>query len=141
VRGSFATIRAALRHFVPQQYGRAIAVSSNFGSVGVAGFATYCMAKAAINNMARSLAVEFGPYGITVNALCPGSTKTSMSAPAHRDPDIAAAFRAATPLALENDDYQAEPDDIAGAAAFLASDDARFLTGEALIVDGGWNAR
>ena len=140
ILGTFVALQTAMRTFVDQGHGRAIVVSSNFGRVGVRGFAAYCMAKAAMTNLTRALAVEFGSYGITVNTLSPGSTKTQMSAPAHSDPTLAAAFRAATPLVLPGNEYQAEPVYIAHAAVFLASDESRFMTGADLVVDGGWNA-
>jgi len=141
VRGIFACVRAALRYFVPAGYGKVVAVSSNFGMVGLAGLASYCAAKAAVINMVRALAVEYGKSGVNINVLCPGSTKTELSAPLHRVKEVSDSFRAATPLRIRKDDYQAEPQDIADAALFLACDESRFVTGSALIVDGGWNAR
>lgn len=140
VRGIFACVRAALRYFVPAGYGKVVAVSSNFGTVGLPGLAAYCAAKAAAINMIRALAAEYGKNGININALCPGSTKTELSAPLHRIKEIRDSFRAATPLRIRDDAYQAEPEDIADAALFLASDESRFVTGSALIVDGGWTA-
>lgn len=140
VRGIFSCVQAALYHFVPARYGKVVAVSSNFGMVGVAGLASYCTAKAAVINMIRALAVEYGSSGVNINALCPGSTKTALAAPLHEVKDISDKFRAATPLRIRNDDYQAMPDDIADAALFLASDECRFVTGSALVVDGGWSA-
>jgi len=140
VRGIFSCVQAALRHFVPARYGKVVAVSSNFGMVGVAGLASYCTAKAAVINMIRALAVEYGSSGVNINVLCPGSTKTALAAPLHRIKEISDKFRAATPLRIRHDDYQAEPVDIADAALFLASDESRFVTGSALVVDGGWSA-
>ena len=140
VRGFFVCARAGLRHLVPKGSGRIIAVSSNFANVGVAGMASYCASKGAINSLVRALAVEYGPSGVTVNALCPGSTKTSMSAPFHAQKPVEAAFRAMTPLRLTGDAYQAEAEDIAHAAVYLASDESRFMTGSELTIDGGWSA-
>ncbi len=140
VRAIFACVRAALRHFVPAGYGKVVAVSSNFGTVGLPGLAAYCGAKAAAINMIRALAAEYGKNGININVLCPGSTKTELSAPLHRIKEMGDSFRAATPLRIRDDAYQAEPEDIADAALFLASDESRFVTGSALIVDGGWTA-
>lgn len=140
VTGFLACARTALRHFAPRRRGRVIAVSSNFGNVGFAGMASYCASKGALNSLVRALAVEFGPMGITVNALCPGSTKTTMSAPFHAQKPVEAAFRAMTPLRLQGDNYQADPEDIAEAAVFMASDESRFMTGAEITVDGGWSA-
>ena len=72
MRGAFLCARAALKHFVPKRYGKIVLVSSNFGLVGVAGFAAYCSAKAAVIGLVRALAVEFGPSGVNINALLPG---------------------------------------------------------------------
>ena len=140
VRALFACARAALRYFVPAAYGKVVAISSNFGTVGLPQLAAYCGAKAAAINMIRALAAEYGKSGVNINVLCPGSTKTELSAPLHRIKEIRESFQAATPLRIRDNAYQAEPEDIADAALFLASDESRFVTGSALIVDGGWTA-
>jgi NAD(P)-dependent dehydrogenase (short-subunit alcohol dehydrogenase family) len=140
VRAIFSCAQAALRHFVPARYGKIVAVSSNFGMVGVSGLASYCTAKAAVINMIRALAVEYGASGVNINVLCPGSTKTALAEPLHKIKEISDKFRAATPLRIRNDDYQAMPVDIADAALFLASDESRFMTGAAMVIDGGWSA-
>ncbi|MBB2943364.1 NAD(P)-dependent dehydrogenase (short-subunit alcohol dehydrogenase family) [Actinoplanes lutulentus] len=140
--GTFVAVRTALRTFAAQKSGRAVLVSSNFDRVGVNGFAAYCMAKAGITNLAKALAVEYGAYGVTVNVLSPGSTNTDMSSAVRANPGLQAAFRAATPLVFPDDEtrIQAEPVDIAHAAVFLASDEARFMTGADIVIDGGWTA-
>lgn len=140
VRGIFACARAALRHFVPRGSGKVVAVSSIFGRVGVGEMAAYCASKAAAINLIRSLAVEHAATGVTLNVLCPGSTRTQMAAQYHVFPEVEADFRAKTPLRLPGDQYQADARDIAHAALFLSTDESRFMTGAELIVDGGWTA-
>ena len=140
VRGAFLCARAALRHFVPKQHGKIVLVSSNFGLVGVAGLAAYCSAKAAVIGLVRALAVEYGPSGVNVNALLPGATHTASSDPFREDPAINEIWRRMTPLRLPGDAFVADADDVASAAVFLASDESRAMTGQGLVVDGGWTA-
>jgi NAD(P)-dependent dehydrogenase (short-subunit alcohol dehydrogenase family) len=140
VRGAFLCSREALKHFVPKGYGKVVLVSSNFGLVGVAGFAAYCAAKAAVIGLVRALAVEYGSSGVNVNALLPGATHTASSDPFREDPAIDEIWRRMTPLRLPGDQFVADADDVAGAAVFLASDDSRAMTGSTLVVDGGWTA-
>jgi NAD(P)-dependent dehydrogenase (short-subunit alcohol dehydrogenase family) len=140
VRGAFLCAREALKHFVPKRYGKLVLVSSNFGLVGVSGFAAYCAAKAAVIGLVRALAVEFGPSGVNVNALLPGATHTASSDPFRENPAIDEIWRRMTPLRMPGDQFVADADDVAGAAVFLASDESRAMTGHALVVDGGWTA-
>jgi NAD(P)-dependent dehydrogenase (short-subunit alcohol dehydrogenase family) len=140
VRGTFLCVQRALKQFLPCGYGKVVTVSSNFGHVGVSGHAAYCASKAAVVGLTRALAVEYGPFGININCLCPGATKTAMNAHTRADPTIQARWRNMTPLRMEGDAYVAEPADIANAALFLASDASRFMHGACLIVDGGWMA-
>lgn len=140
VRGAFLCSQAALRHFVPKRYGKVVLVSSNFGLVGVAGFAAYCSAKAAVIGLVRALAVEYGPSGVNVNALLPGATHTASSDPFRENPAIDEIWRRMTPLRLPDDQFVADAEDVANAALFLASDESRAMTGAGLVVDGGWTA-
>jgi NAD(P)-dependent dehydrogenase (short-subunit alcohol dehydrogenase family) len=140
VRGTFVCVKHALEYLVPARYGKIITVSSNFGHVGVAGLATYCASKAAVIGLTRALAIEFGPHGINVNCLCPGATKTAINTHTRADPAVQELWKRMTPLRMENDEYIAEPTDIAHAALFLASDASRFMHGACLTVDGGWVA-
>lgn len=140
-RGVFACNQAALRTFVSRRGGKIVNIASNFGFVGVEGMAVYCSVKAAVLNLTRSLAVEFGRYGINVNALCPGLTATALNAELRGDPAMHELFERETPLRMgESGAIAAEPRDMAEAALFLASDRARFATGTCLVVDGGWIA-
>lgn len=140
VRGAFLCAREALKHFVPKRYGKVVLVSSNFGLVGVAGFAAYCAAKAAVIGLVRALAVEYGPSGVNVNALLPGATHTASSDPFRENPAIDEIWRRMTPLRLPGEQFVADAEDVANAALFLASDDSRAMTGHGLVVDGGWTA-
>ena len=140
VRGTFLCAQAALRHMAEARYGKLIMIASNFGLVGVPELTAYCAGKAAVIGMARSLAGEFGPLGINVNALCPGATKTAINVHFRSDENLQAGWRRMTPLRMGGEEYLAEPGDIANAALYLASDEARFMTGATLVVDGGWIA-
>lgn len=115
---------------------RIINISSVFGLVGFRGSSSYAAAKAGVIALTRSMAVDYAKDRITVNAIAPGLILTEMS---QRNLDTKPWFRQvmydATPLRR-----MGQPDDIAGAALFLASDDASFVTGHVLTVDGGWSA-
>jgi glucose 1-dehydrogenase len=93
----------------------------------------YSSSKAAIEHLTRALAVELAPHGIRVNAVCPGLVRTRFTERALADPETRDWLLARIPLRRPG-----EPEDVAAAAAFLASDDAAYMTGTALVVDGGW---
>jgi NAD(P)-dependent dehydrogenase (short-subunit alcohol dehydrogenase family) len=93
----------------------------------------YGASKAAIEQLTRALAVELAPRSIRVNALCPGLIRTKFTEEALADPEVSSWLLEHIPLGRPG-----EPEDVAGAAAFLASDDAAYVTGTSLVVDGGW---
>lgn len=140
VRGVFLCAQEALRYMVPRRYGKLILVASNFGLVGVDGLAVYCASKAAVIGLSKALAVEYGASGVNVNALCPGATKTSINSDVRAIRDTQLEWQRITPLRMADGEYLAEPNDIADAALFLASEESRFMTGATLVVDGGWIA-
>lgn len=140
VRGTFLAIQQSLRVMVPQGSGTIIPVASNFGQVGVAGMTAYCASKAAVIGMVRAVAVEVGQHGVTINALCPGATKTQINAGYRADPATQELWQRMTPLRMDDGEYIAETSDMAAAATYLASDESRFMTGSQLTVDGGWVA-
>jgi NAD(P)-dependent dehydrogenase (short-subunit alcohol dehydrogenase family) len=92
----------------------------------------YAVSKTALIGLARSLAVEWGPRGITVNCVAPGIVKTDFARALWDNPKTLAAFNARTPLARIGD-----PDEIAGAAVFLASRAGAYMTGQTIVIDGG----
>ncbi|UOQ56447.1 3-oxoacyl-ACP reductase FabG [Leucobacter allii] len=136
LRGAFLLSRAVQQHMVAQRSGRIVNLSS-IAAGGNRGQANYSAAKAGLEGFTRTLAIELGPFGITANTIGPGYISTAMTdATAVRlgaDPE---AYRAQTaeitPLRRVG-----TPEDVAAAVAFLAGDDAAFITGQVLYVDGG----
>ena len=132
LRALFLTTRAAIPHLKRSPHGRIIHISSVNYRGGGAG-PVYAPTKAAVVNLARDTAVELGPLGITVNAVCPGFIETANQD--YLTPEQIEEGRRRTLLPRFG-----TPRDIARACVFLASDDASWITGSALVVDGGWMA-
>ncbi|MCK8615521.1 SDR family NAD(P)-dependent oxidoreductase [Gordonia sp. C13] len=132
VDGTFYCSRAALRYMEKQGSGKIVNVTSVSGSRGNAGFAAYCAAKGALNNLTRQLGVDYAARGINVNAVAPGFTETEMTA--MYDQDIRRALESQTP-----NGRWAEAQHIADAALLLASPMASHMCGEIITVDGGWS--
>lgn len=133
--GPFRTFRAALPHMVEAGWGRLLATSSIAGAYqGWSRHAHYTTAKAGLVGLVRSLAVEFGPHGITANAVAPGVIETPQSLDPVNSlgPDGVRDFAARVPVGRNG-----YPADIAHAFLFLASEEASFVTGQVLLVDGG----
>ena len=123
------------REFVPamraQKSGRIISLASGIGHYGMRQFAHYAASKAAVMGFVKSLAREVGPDGITVNAICPGSANTAMPRQHRSEEEVMARLRS-TPLP-----HVLEPEDIAGAILFLASDAAAYITGQSYDINCG----
>lgn len=113
--------------------GTIVNVSSVAGLVGNGGYVTYCASKGAVRLLTYALAHRLGPEGVRVNAIHPGGVETAMLEDAHFDAEASEAFARSIPQRRMGD-----PEDIAGAALFLASDLASYVTGESLVVDGGY---
>lgn len=128
--GTAATIRAAAAGMLERGIGSIVAITSIVGDHGNAGQANYAASKAGIMGLVATLAKEFGPQGVRINALAPGFIRTRLTDVL--DEDHVNALRARTALGRLG-----EPDDIAGPVSFLVSPAAQFVTGTLLCVDGG----
>jgi NAD(P)-dependent dehydrogenase (short-subunit alcohol dehydrogenase family) len=137
LKGTFFTSQAAGRVMIRQGYGRIVNLGSQAGAIALAGESVYCMTKAAIAHLTRCLAVEWGRYGITVNAVAPTFIRTPGTAEALADPD----FHADVIERIAALHRIGEPVEVAGVVVFLASPAASLITGETVLVDGGWTAR
>ena len=130
LKGTFLCMKAVARVMMKQRYGRIVNLSSVVGLRGNAGQVNYAASKAGVIGMTKSLAKELASRGVTVNAVAPGFIETDMTAAM---PESArAAALGAIPMARLG-----APDDVARAAAFLASEEAGYITGQVLAVDGG----
>jgi NAD(P)-dependent dehydrogenase (short-subunit alcohol dehydrogenase family) len=137
VKGLFFASQAAGRVMIRQGSGRIVNLSSQAGFIALPTEAIYCASKAAVAQLTKCLAVEWGAHGITVNAVAPTFIRTDGTAEALADP----AFEADVRERIAGLHRIGEPMDVAGAVLFLASPAASLITGATLLVDGGWTAR
>ena len=135
LRGTFYFLRAFGRMMVRQKSGSLIASSSVRATTLEPGLAIYGATKAGIIQMVRGLASEVGPHGVRVNAIVPSIVETALVAPLKARPEIWDALAKHTVF-----NRWARTDEVGAAVAFLASDAASYITGSALLVDGGWTA-
>jgi 2-hydroxycyclohexanecarboxyl-CoA dehydrogenase len=133
LRGPIRMTKAVLPGMVERQGGRVVNISSDAGRVGSTGEAVYSACKAGIIGFSKTVAREMARYGITVNAICPGPTATPLLESMVGDHEkLIESLKRGIPLGRLG-----APDDIAGAVAFMVSDDAGFITGQTLSVSGG----
>jgi NAD(P)-dependent dehydrogenase (short-subunit alcohol dehydrogenase family) len=140
LRGPFMLCRAAIRQMLEQPLrgdvrGRIVNITSQHGMVGAPGHAAYAVSKAGLGQLTRQIAVEHGRDGIICNSVAPGKVVTGTAGDLSKDEASAAYVRSRTPFGRFG-----EPRDVAAAVAFLASDDATYISGATLMVDGGWIA-
>ncbi len=133
VKGVFLCSQAAIRRMIPRRQGRIVNISSIAGLIVRTGQIGYCSAKAAVNHFTRCLAIEMAPYGITVNAIMPGMTKTEMLV----DSFEARGLNLDDMLGLIPSGRFAVPADHAALVGWFASDQAQQVTGQLVCVDGG----
>lgn len=134
----FALSKAFAIHRIetPEQGGRIIQIASLMTTTVREHNAPYAASKGGVGQLTKALAVDWARYGITVNAIGPGFTRTELTSALWQDPDFNQWIETRTPMAR-----WAEPEDIAAAALFFASKEAAFITGQILYVDGGLLAR
>ena len=130
LKGAFLCMKAVARTMMKQRYGRIVNLSSVVGLRGNAGQVNYAASKAGVVGMTKSLAKELASRGVTVNAVAPGFIETDMTAA------MTDAAKTATLASIPMQKLGA-PEDVARAVAFLASDEAAYITGQVLAVDGG----
>jgi NAD(P)-dependent dehydrogenase (short-subunit alcohol dehydrogenase family) len=136
VRATFVTLQTAARRMAVGAGGSIVLLSSQMGHVGAPLRSVYCATKHAVEGLTKAAAVELAPLGVRVNAVAPTFVETPMTAPFLADAAFRAEVEAQIPLGRLG-----QPEDVAGAAVYLASDAAALVTGASLRVDGGWTAR
>ncbi len=140
IRGPWLVCRSAGRHMIEQgRGGKVVLVSSTRGKLGLSGYSAYCPSKGAVNLLCRTLACEWGPYGITVNAIAPTVFRSSLTAWMYADEgrgrEVREGILARIPLGRLG-----EPEDFVGALLYFVSPASDFCTGQILYVDGGYTA-
>jgi 2-hydroxycyclohexanecarboxyl-CoA dehydrogenase len=133
LRGPIRMIKAVLPQMVERRSGRIVNISSDAGRVGSSGEAVYSACKAGIIGFGKTVAREVARYGVTVNAICPGPTDTALlDSVTEGNEKLIDSLKRSIPMRRIG-----VPEDIAGAVAFMVSDDAGFITGQTLSVSGG----
>ncbi len=136
LKGQFLCAREVAPHMIRQRAGKIINISSVAGICSFPGSAAYNSSKAGLILLTKTLAAEWGRYNIQVNAICPGLFETEMTRDFTQDNSFMQTIRDRVPLSRAG-----VPEELAGTAVYLASKASDYLTGHALVVDGGWTAR
>jgi len=134
--GAMRCSRAVAAHLKAQRWGRIINLGSMLSAIAIAKRVPYAASKHGVLGLTRAMALDLAPFGVTVNALCPGPFKTEINRPILSNPEYLREFLRQVPLGRLGD-----PAELKGAALFLASEASSYVTGSALFVDGGWTAQ
>lgn len=138
---AFLLSRAVARHMIDQRYGRIIHIGSTASQTSAAGLAAYSASKHGLVGLVKGMACDLAPHGITVNAVCPGNTETEMldtvineraRSQGKKPEEVREEMMRKTPLGRLG-----RPEDVAAAVLFLLSEEAEYITGQSLTVDGG----
>ena len=135
IRSVFQLTRRVLPTMIAQKSGSIVHISSILGLIAVPQVVAYNVSKGALNQFSRSIAVEYGSYGIRSNSICPGLIETDMTADLMKDASLMQEWSKEYPIGRFG-----KPEDVASACLFLASDESSFITGTVLPVDGGFTA-
>jgi NAD(P)-dependent dehydrogenase (short-subunit alcohol dehydrogenase family) len=136
LKGVFLCSQAVGRQMIMQKRGSIVNMSSQAGTVGLLNHVAYCASKGGVNLLTKVLALEWAPHNVRVNAVAPTVIRTPMTDKVFADKDVRAEMTAKIPLGRFG-----EPEDVAGAVIFLASEASAMVTGHVLLVDGGWTSR
>src|SRR4051812_45443859 len=136
LKGAFTACQVAGRGMVERGYGRIVNMSSQAAAVGIPRHAAYSASKAGLEGLTRVLALEWGPHGVTVNAVAPTFIRTPGTAERLDDPEFLAGVLERIPVG-----HVGTTTDVAGAVVYLASPAAGMVNGSVLTVDGGWTAQ
>lgn len=136
LRASFELLRAFAGRFAERGGGSIVGFSSIRAQTVEPGQSVYAATKAALESLVRATASEFGPAGVRVNAVRPGVVETALTVPLRQNSEWAEAYASKSALGRWS-----QPEELAGAAVYLAGDAATFVTGTVLTVDGGWTAQ
>jgi len=135
LKGLFFLSQAVGRVMIQQKKGKIINISSDAGTVGLPRRAAYCASKGGVNLLTKNLAIEWAKYNINVNAVSPAFVETPLTAPMFKEQGFMDWIINNTPLGRVG-----QPNEVAGAVVFLASEIANYITGHVLLIDGGWTA-
>lgn len=136
LKGVFLGTKYAIPEMEKRGKGKIINTASIAGIVGFAGSSAYCAAKGGVVNLTRQTALDFAKKQICINTIAPGVIETNMTAEFIKDPKMSAVLLAGIPIGRFG-----KPEDIAWGAVYLASDESNFMTGQVLVIDGGWTAQ
>jgi NAD(P)-dependent dehydrogenase (short-subunit alcohol dehydrogenase family) len=141
LNGMFRGSRAVLPHFINKRSGNIVTTASTFGLLASAEYPAYCATKAAIINLTREMALDYGPLGIRVNCVCPGAIETPRFRGFPPRPTLGEGMTDEQREKMGSSNKallrMGRPEEIAYAVLFLVSEEASFITGHALVVDGG----